>query len=59
MKLQFFGMEVDLEEIRTAIEADCKAKNYSPITSLTIYIKPEEKAAYYVANHTITDKIAL
>ena len=59
MKLQFFGMEFDLDEIRTAVEADCKAKNYSPITSLTIYIKLEDKAAYYVANHTITDKIAL
>lgn len=59
MKLQFLSMEFDLEEIRTAIEADCKAKNYSPITSLTIYIKPEDKAAYYVVNQTITDKIAL
>ena len=28
MKLQFFGMEFDLEEIRKAVEADCKAKNY-------------------------------
>lgn len=59
IKLQFCGMEFDLEEIRKAIEADCKAKNYAPITSLTIYVKPEDKAAYYVANKTIADKIEL
>lgn len=59
LKLQFFGMEFDLDEIQTAVEEDCKVKNYSPITSLTIYIKPEDKAAYYVVNQTITDKIAL
>ncbi len=59
MKLQFCGMEFDLEEIRKTVEADCKAKNHVPITSLTIYVKPEDKAAYYVANNTITDKIAL
>lgn len=59
MKLQFYGMEFDLEEIRKTVEADCKAKNHVPITSLTIYVKPEDKAAYYVANNTITDKIAL
>lgn len=59
VKLQFFGMEFDLEEIRKAVEADCKAKNYAPITSLEIYVKPEDKAAYYVANNTITDKIDL
>ena len=57
MKLQFFGMEFDLEEIRKAVEADCKAKNYTPVTSLEIYVKPEDKAAYYVANKTIADKI--
>lgn len=59
MKLQYCGAEYDLEEIRKAVEADCKAKNYAPITSLEIYIKPEDRAAYYVANHTITDKIDL
>lgn len=59
MKLQFFGMEFDLEEIRKAVEADCKAKNYTPVTSLEIYVKPEDKAAYYVANKTIADKIDL
>ncbi len=59
VKLQFFGMEFDLEEIRKTVEADCKAKNYTPITSLKIYVKAEDKAAYYVANNTITDKIDL
>ncbi len=59
MKLQFCGMEFDLEEIRKAVEADCKTKSYAPITSLKIYVKPEDKAAYYVVNNTITDKIDL
>lgn len=59
MKLQFCGMEFDLEEIRKAVEADCKAENYAPITSLEIYVKPGDKAAYYVANKTIADKIEL
>ena len=59
MKLQVCGIEFDLEEIRKAVEADCKAKHFAPITSLEIYVKPEDKAAYYVANNTITDKIAL
>lgn len=59
VKLQFFGMEFDLEEIRKAVEADCKVKHYAPITSLEIYVKPEDKAAYYVANKTIADKIDL
>lgn len=57
IKLQFCGMEFDLEEIRKAVETDCKAKTSAPITSLKIYVKPEDKAAYYVANNTITDKI--
>lgn len=59
MKLQFGGMEFDIEEIRKAVVADCKAKNYPELKSLNIYVKPEDRAAYYVVNNTIADKIDL
>ena len=59
LKLQYGSREFDIEEIRKAVEADCKAKKYAPITELEIYIKPEDNAVYYVVNHENADKIGL
>ncbi|MBE7004103.1 MAG: hypothetical protein E7425_07440 [Ruminococcaceae bacterium] len=51
LKLQFAGSEVDLAAVTEAAKADFKsAHKRTPLTELTIYVKPEDGKAYYVAN---------
>ena len=57
VKIQFGGNEYDLAEIRKAVEADYKSKGR--IKTVEIYIKPEDKAVYYVINGDFSDKIEL
>ena len=59
VKLQFGSDEFDIAEIKKAVDADRKGKFKGRIKSLEIYIKPEEKAAYYVINSDFSDKIDL
>ena len=59
VKIQFGGNEYDLAEIRKAVEADYKSKVKGKIKSIEIYIKPEDKAVYYVVNGDFSDKIDL
>ena len=59
VKIQFGGDEYDFAEIRKAVEADYKAKVQDKIKTVEIYIKPEDKAAYYVINSDFSDKIEL
>ena len=59
VKIQFGGDEYDFAEIRKAVEADYKSKVKGRIKTVEIYIKPEDKAVYYVVNGDFSDKIDL
>ena len=59
VKIQFGADEYDFAEIKKAVEADCKSKVKGKIKSIEIYIKPEDKAVYYVVNGDFSDKIDL
>lgn len=49
--VQFQGSEVDLDTLVEAVKADFRqAKKRTPITDLKLYVKPEERMAYYVVN---------
>jgi len=59
VKVQFGGDEYDFAEIKKAVEADYKGKVKGKIKTVEIYIKPEDKAVYYVINSDFSDKIEL
>lgn len=47
--VQFFGKELDVEAVKEAAKADYVAKGgKKTITSVEIYVKPEDNKAYYV-----------
>lgn len=49
--LQFQGLDVSMEALVEAAKNDFRAvKKRTPITSLNLYVKPEEQTAYYVVN---------
>ena len=54
--VQFAGLEFDAAEIEKAVKADYTAKNgKKTITSVSIYVKPEDMKAYYVIDGIIGD----
>ncbi len=59
IKVQYGADEYDFAEIRKAVEADYKGKVKGKIKTVEIYIKPEDKAVYYVINSDFSDKIDL
>jgi len=59
IKVQFGGEEYDFAEIKKAVETDYKGKVKGKITTVELYIKPEDKAVYYVINGDFSDKIEL
>lgn len=59
IKLQLGIDEYDISEIKKAVEADYKGKFNGKIKTVDIYVKPEDKAAYYVINSDFSDKIDL
>lgn len=59
VKIQFGSDEYDFAEIKKAVEADYKGKVKGKIKTVEIYIKPEDKAVYYVINSDFSDKIKL
>ena len=59
VKIQFGADEFDFAEIKKAVEADYKSKVKGRIKTVEIYIKPEDKAVYYVVNGDFSDKIDL
>ena len=59
VKVQFGGDEYDFAEIKKAVEADYKSKFNGKIKTIEFYIKPEDKAVYYVINGDFSDKIEL
>ena len=58
-KVQFGGDEYDFAEIKKAVEADYKSKFKGKVKTIEFYIKPEDKAVYYVINGDFSDKIEL
>ena len=59
VKVQFGGDEYDFAEIKKAVEADYKSKFKGKVKTIEYYIKPEDKAVYYVINGDFSDKIEL
>ncbi len=59
VKLQFCGEEYDLAAVKSAVEADYKSKFNGKVKTVEIYIKPEDKAVYYVVNSEFSDKVGL
>lgn len=48
--LQFAGLEFDFAKITKAVESDCRKKFKGTAKTLAIYVKPEDRAVYYVVN---------
>ena len=56
--VQYQGGEVDMNAIVDAVKADFAATSKQKrITTLKLYVKPEEHTAYYVANDSYNGKI--
>ena len=56
--IQFNGRQVDYDEVLKKVAADCKKQKASS-KEITLYIKPEDNACYYVANNGIAGKVDL
>lgn len=59
VKVQFGGDEYDFAEIKKAVEVDYKKKFKGKVKTIEFYIKPEDKAVYYVINSDFSDKIEI
>lgn len=58
--VQYQGGETGIDALVEAVKADFHAeKKRTLITSLKMYVKPEEHTAYYVVNETFEGKIPL
>ena len=57
--LQYGDCEVRMSDIDTRVYEDLQKKGYAQteIRSLQVYLKPEEKVAYYVVNQKETGKV--
>lgn len=56
--LQYGGADIKTDDIVSAAIADFRSiKKRAPITSMKVYIKPEESTAYYVINEQYEGKI--
>ena len=57
--VQFQGAEVDMDTLVEAAKADFRQeKKRTPITDLKLYVKPEERMAYYVVNEKYNGSIS-
>lgn len=60
LTLQYQDSETDVMALVEAAKADFKVTHKrTPITSLKLYLKPEDGAAYYVINESASGKIEL
>lgn len=57
--LQFAGKDTKMTDVLEAAKKAYKADNKEAIKSIVLYVKPEDNAAYYVVNDTVTGKIEL
>lgn len=56
--VQFQGGEADVSALVEAAKADFRlVKKRMPITDLKLYVKPEERAAYYVINEKFNGSV--
>lgn len=56
--MQYQGGQIDMNTLAEKAKADIYAtKKRVHITALTLYVKPEERMVYYVANKKIKGKI--
>lgn len=56
--VQFQGDDIDISTLVEAAKADFRqAKKRTLITGLKLYIKPEERTAYYVVNEQYNGKV--
>ena len=56
--VQYQGSEVDMSALVEAAKADFhKTKKRTLVTALTLYVKPEERMAYYVINQSHEGKL--
>lgn len=56
--VQYQGLEVNMADLVEAAKADFRStKKRALITDLKLYIKPEERVAYYVINETYNGKV--
>lgn len=56
--IQYQDLEVNAADLAEAAKADFhSAKKRTLITDLKLYIKPEDRTAYYVINETFNGKI--
>jgi len=57
--VQFQGAEVDMDALVEAAKADFRQeKKRTPITDLKLYVKPEERMAYYVINEKFNGSVS-
>ena len=57
--LQFAGKEINADDIVKAAKKAYAESNKAAVKNITVYVKPEDNAAYYVVNGDITGKIDL
>ena len=56
--VQFAGIEVSVEELSSRAKEAIKAEHKgTAIASLKLYVKPEDRAAYYVVNDNFAGKL--
>lgn len=57
--MQFQGTEVEVDALVEAAKAGFRQeKKRTPITDLKLYVKPEERVAYYVVNEKFNGSVA-
>ena len=57
--VQFQSSEVELDTLVEAAKADFRQeKKRTPITDLKLYVKPEERTAYYVVNEKFNGSVS-
>ena len=60
--LQYLGKEIDKEDLMKQVKeiwTKEQKRNVSDMKSVSLYLKPEENAAYYVINEEVSGKIDL
>ncbi|MDO4632315.1 MAG: DUF6465 family protein [Eubacteriales bacterium] len=60
--VQYLGSEFDVEDLKKMVKEACVNEHkmkVSEIASMTLYVKPEEMAVYYVVNEGVTGKVQL
>lgn len=48
--LQYAGKDIDIQAVAASCKEDYKSKGHRMPKNVTVYIKPEENAAYYTVN---------